>query len=71
MEGISVSELIRQCVAQRCDAILGNRLDLRLADVVGTFRCGGGWADVSAERMAEMVNEDAGRKRRHRDGDAG
>lgn len=40
--GTHVSELIRDAVRERCDAILGARLSRRLADVVGSVASGGG-----------------------------
>lgn len=61
VEGVSVSELIRQAVSERCDTILSSRLDVRLADVVGSFQSGGGWSEVSDERMADLIHEDAQR----------
>ena len=40
--GEPVSEIIRQAIAQRCDAILDERLDHRLSDVIGIIQSDGG-----------------------------
>ena len=55
MEGISESELIRQAIGQRCDAILANRADLRLADVIGIVNLGGGVAERTGEAFTELL----------------
>lgn len=57
LEGVSESALIRQAIVQRCDAILSNRLDLRLADVIGIVDGGGGRAEHASEKFAEMVRK--------------
>ena len=63
IEGISVSELIRQAVAQRCEAVMGDRLEARLADVVGQFHSGGGRARMSDAEIARLVRDDNQRRR--------
>jgi len=35
--GQPVSALIREAVQQKCDEVLGQRLDVQLADVIGIF----------------------------------
>ena len=57
LEGISESALIRQAIEQRCDAILSNRADLRLADVIGSVPGGGGLAEHASEKFTEMLRE--------------
>jgi hypothetical protein len=37
MAGQPVSALIREAVQQKCDEVLGDRLDVQLADVIGIF----------------------------------
>jgi len=39
--GEPVSQIIRAAVRQRCDDVLGQRLDRRLADVIGVVGAGG------------------------------
>ena len=39
--GESVPEIIRDAVRRRCDVVLGERLDRRLADVIGCFSADG------------------------------
>ena len=57
MEGISESELIRQAIGQRCDAILANRADLRLADVIGIVHGGGGRAENASKNFADLLRK--------------
>jgi hypothetical protein len=55
LEGISESALIRQAIEQHCDAVLSNRADLRLADVIGKVNLGGGVAERTGEAFAELL----------------
>ena len=57
LEGVSESALIREAIKQRCDAILGNRLDRRLADVIGIVDGGGVRAEHASEKFTEMLRE--------------
>jgi predicted DNA-binding protein len=57
MEGVSESALIRQAIEQRCDAILSNRADIRLADVIGKVNLGGGVAERAGEAFTELLLE--------------
>lgn len=57
LEGISESALIRQAIEQYCDAVLSNRADLRLADVIGSVSGGGGRAEHAGEKFTEMLRE--------------
>jgi len=43
--GQPVSQIIREAVAERCRLLLGERLDRRLADVVGVVSSDGGRAE--------------------------
>lgn len=45
--GEPVSEIIREAVRRRCDEVLGDRLDRRLADVVGAIDSNGAQAGGS------------------------
>ena len=42
ISGEPVSDIIRQAIAQRCNAILEERLDHRLSDVIGVIESDGG-----------------------------
>ena len=44
LSGEPVSNIIRQAIEERCEAILGQRLAHRLRDVAGTVRSKGGRA---------------------------
>jgi hypothetical protein len=57
LEGISESALIRQAIEQRCAAILSNRADLRLADVIGKVDLGGGVAERTGEAFTALLVE--------------
>lgn len=57
MEGVSESAVIRRAIEQRCDVILQNRLDLRLADVIGIVDGGGGRAEDSSRKFTELLRE--------------
>ena len=45
--GQPVSALIREAVQQKCDEVLGQRLDVQLADVIGIFSSRGRSRDSS------------------------
>ncbi|HEV7217185.1 MAG TPA: CopG family transcriptional regulator, partial [Chloroflexota bacterium] len=55
LEGVSESALIRQAIEQRCDAILSNRADLRLANVIGKVYLGGGVVERTGEAFTELL----------------
>jgi hypothetical protein len=58
--GQPVSQIIRDAVTERCAVLLGQRLDLRLADVIGAVSSDGGRAERSGEAFAELVKEHQG-----------
>jgi Ribbon-helix-helix protein, copG family len=53
--GVSESEFIRCAIIERSDSILGQRPDLRLADVLGSVSGGGGRARQSGKRFTEVL----------------
>ncbi len=55
--GQPVSAIIRDAVAERCDVLLGRRLDGRLADVIGVVSSEGGRADTSGQSFARVLRE--------------
>lgn len=55
--GQPVSQIIREAVAERCGILLGERLDQRLADVIGVVSSRGGRADRTGEAFAAAVKE--------------
>lgn len=57
LEGISESALIRQAIKLRCDAVLSNRADRRLAGVIGKVDLGGGVADRTGAAFTELLLE--------------
>ncbi len=59
-EGISESESIRRAVARYCQSVLGDTLDVRLGDVIGVGRSGGGRARRSEEAFGRIL------RRKHR-----
>jgi len=61
--GQSVSGFIREAVLERCDRLLGERLDRRLADVVGIVSSDGGRAERSGAAFADaLAARDNGRR---------
>ncbi len=64
MTGEPVSELIREAVRARCDAILGARLSSRLADVVGRVASGGGSSRRTGRDFVELLRRRAPRRRK-------
>jgi hypothetical protein len=55
--GQPVSQIIRDAVAERCELLLGQRLDRRLADVIGVVASGGGRAERTGEAFAALVKD--------------
>lgn len=56
-EGKTVSEFIREAVAERAQQALGNRTADRLADVIGSVHAGGGQARHSGQAFVETLVE--------------
>ncbi len=55
-EGTSPSESIRRAVSLCCDQVLGATLAVRLADVIGIGRGGGGRACRSGEAFRRVLH---------------
>lgn len=54
---LSESALIRAAIEEKCDTLLRNRLDLHLADIIGSVHGGGGRAERSGEVYRELLSE--------------
>lgn len=54
-QGTTVSEFIREAVAERAKQTLGQRTADRLADVVGSVRAGGGQARDSGRSFTDTL----------------
>ncbi|MGI8553427.1 MAG: hypothetical protein ACR2PL_21985 [Dehalococcoidia bacterium] len=55
--GTSESAFIREAIEDRCNGILSDRADLRLADVVGGVDLGGGVADETGRKFTELLEQ--------------
>jgi hypothetical protein len=55
--GISESAFIRQALDKQCDAVLGDRLDERLRDVVGVVSGGGGRARATGKAFVQTLRD--------------
>ena len=55
----SESELMRDAIARRVDALLGDRLDRRLSDVVGVVRGGSGHSRRTGAAFREHLQRRA------------
>lgn len=64
LSGEPVSNIIRQAIEQRCEAILGQRLADRLRDVTGTVRSKGGRARQTGKAFGAHLARDGKRGRR-------
>jgi hypothetical protein len=53
--GQPVSQIIRDAVAERCALLLGERLDRRLADVIGVVSSDGGRAEHTGEAFTALL----------------
>lgn len=54
---MSESALIRVAIEEKCDAVLGDRLDIRLADIIGAADLGGGVANDTGKAFTEMLQK--------------
>ena len=61
LTGRPVSAVIREAVGEYCAAVLGRRLDRRIADVVGTVTSAGGRARESGQAFRRLLEERRGR----------
>lgn len=57
--GVPESTLIRTAIEEQCHRILQERLDGRLADVIGIVQTNGGRARESGERFRELLRQRA------------
>jgi predicted DNA-binding protein len=55
LTGQPVSRIIRDAISDRCDLLLGERLDLRLADVIGIIASDGNRADRTGDAFRELL----------------
>jgi len=64
--GQPVSALIREAVQQKCDEVLGDRLDVQLADVIGIFSSRRRSRDSSqtGREFTRLLLQDQKKKRR-------
>ena len=63
ISGEPVSSIIRQAIEQRCEQILGERLDHRLTDVAGLVRSSGGRARRTGDAFRKLRRRGGDRKR--------
>ena len=64
LSGEPVSNIIRQAIEERCEAILGQRLADRLRDVTGTVRSKGGRARRTGKAFGAHLAKEGRRGRR-------
>lgn len=57
LAGVPASTFIRRAIEDRCDRVLAERLDLRLADVIGTVHSRGGRARRTGKAFLETLQE--------------
>lgn len=62
-EGVSESEFIRNAIRREADAVLGERLDARLGDVLGTIRSKGGRARDSHGAFKRLIKKERTQRR--------
>jgi predicted DNA-binding protein len=53
--GEPVSKIIRAAIEEHCDRLLGQRLDHRLADVIGSIDSGGANSRQSGKAFTEIL----------------
>jgi len=58
--GVPESTLMREAIAERCDAVLKQRLDHRLADVIGIIESDGGRARQTGAAFTALVRRRRG-----------
>lgn len=64
LSGEPVSNIIRQAIEERCEAILGQRLADRVRDVTGTVRSKGGRARNTGKAFGAHLAREGRRGRR-------
>jgi predicted transcriptional regulator len=60
--GKPVSDIIRQAIEERCEAILGQRLAHRLGDVAGIVRSKGGRARRTGKAFRSSLEKKKGQR---------
>lgn len=55
LTGVSESDLVRDAIGARVDALLGDRLDRRLSDKVGVVSGGSGRSRRTGEAFTEVL----------------
>lgn len=58
ISGVSESEFIREAIRHQADQILGESLEARLADVVGSVRSKGGRAGRAHDQFGELLKKE-------------
>ena len=61
VSGRPVSDIIRQAIEERCEAILGERLAHRVGDVAGIVRSKGGRARRTGKAFRAVLEKNRGR----------
>lgn len=61
--GISESEFIREAIRRQADQVVGDTLEARVADVIGTMRSEGGRARRAHDRFQETLKKERQRRR--------
>ena len=64
LSGVSESRIIRDAVAEHTDAILANRLDYQMADLIGSVAGDQPNADRAHEAFGELLQEELRQKSR-------
>ena len=63
---VSVSRIIRDAVAEHTDAILGNRLDYQMADLIGSVAGDRPTAERAHEAFGELLQKEVRQKARRK-----
>lgn len=61
--GVSESEFIREAIRSRAGQVLGENLEVRLADVVGTVRSKGGRARRAHDQFQKILKKERQQRR--------
>jgi predicted DNA-binding protein len=61
--GVSESEFIREAIRRQADLVLGESLEARLADVVGTVKSKGGRARRAHYQFGDVLKKERKRRR--------
>ena len=66
LSGKPVSEIIREAVNEKCAQIISDRLDVRLADVIGSVKGSGTNSRHTGRDFAELLEQKERIRRRRR-----